>query len=78
MKRYLAVGIGRTVIGVLLHLNVIAGKDAGSCADYARPRFLSELSWAEGGTGTYHQSFVLSVFFVTVIMSPFLNPKSPG
>lgn len=67
------------VFVILSHLHVIAWEDAGSGTDHAGPRMLSD--GGESGcreVRTYHQSLVLSVFFVMVMISPFLKPRSPG
>lgn len=70
------------LVSLLLHLDVVAGECAMFRADHSGP--MSESVRIPASTHqirvvkTYHQSLSLSVFFSTVITSPFLKPKSPG
>ena len=65
----------------LLHLDIIAREYAVFCPNHARPATdasANQPTSREKKKKTHHQSLSLSVFFNTVMISPFLNPKSPG
>lgn len=65
---------------LLLHFDVVTRKRPVFRAEHTSPMLKSVtcLFSCQQRAYTYHQSLSLSVFFSTVITSPFLNPKSPG